>query len=63
MIRFVTGLIFAAVLMLPGAFVAQPAAAQETINFGVQPATMPIYIARAKGLLDPIEKKHNVKIV
>lgn len=37
--------------------------AQETVNYGVQPATMPIYIARAMGLLDPIEKKHNVKIV
>jgi len=39
------------------------ALAQETVNYGVQPATMPIYIARAMGLLDPIEKKHNVKIV
>lgn len=38
------------------------AQAAETINFGVQPATMPIYIARAAGLLDPIEKKHDVKI-
>jgi aliphatic sulfonates family ABC transporter substrate-binding protein len=36
--------------------------ATETVNFGVQPATMPIYIARAAGLLDPIEKKHDVKI-
>lgn len=40
-----------------------PAAAQQTINYGVQPATMPIYIARELGLLDPIEKKHNIKIV
>lgn len=63
MIRFMTGLIFAAVLMLSSTAVAPPATAQEIINFGVQPATMPIYIARAKGLLDPIEKKHNVKIV
>jgi len=39
------------------------ALAQETVNYGVQPATMPIYIARAMGLLAPIEKKHNVKIV
>jgi len=38
------------------------ALAQDTVNFGVQPATMPIYIARAAGLLDPVEKKHNVKI-
>lgn len=35
---------------------------QEVVNFGVQPATMPIYIAREIGLLDEIEKKHNVKI-
>lgn len=37
--------------------------AQEVINYGVQPATMPIYLARALGYLDPIEKKFNVKIV
>ena len=40
-----------------------PARAQETVNYGVQPATMPIYIARALNLLEPIEKKHNIKIV
>lgn len=39
------------------------AAAQQTVNYGVQPATMPIYIARELGLLDPIEKKHNIKVV
>lgn len=44
------------------AAVTRSALAQETVNFGVQPATMPIYIARAAGLLDPVEKKHNVKI-
>lgn len=38
------------------------AQAQETINYGVQPATQPIYIAKALGLLAEIEKKHNVKI-
>ncbi len=43
--------------------VSPQASATETINFGVQPATMPIYIARAAGLLDPIEQKHDVKIV
>src|SRR5574341_330703 len=42
---------------------AGPARAQETVNYGVQPATMPIYIAKALGLLDPIEKKHNIKVV
>ena len=40
-----------------------PASAQQTVNYGVQPATMPIYIARELGLLDPIEKKHNIKVV
>jgi sulfonate transport system substrate-binding protein len=44
------------------ASVIQPVAAQEVVNYGVQPATQPIYIARALGLLDPIEKKFNVKI-
>ncbi|MEO8187879.1 MAG: hypothetical protein ABI580_11010 [Burkholderiaceae bacterium] len=39
------------------------ATAQMTVNYGVQPATRPIYIARALGLLDPIEKKHNIKVV
>lgn len=39
-----------------------PARAQDTVNYGVQPAMMPIYIAKALGLLEPIEKKHNVKI-
>lgn len=36
--------------------------ATDTVNYGVQPATQPIYIARALGLLDAIEKKHDVKI-
>jgi len=40
-----------------------PAAAQEVVNYGVQPATMPIYIARALGILDEIEKKHNIKVI
>ena len=42
---------------------AGPALSQQTVNYGVQPATMPIYIARELGLLDPIEKKHNIKVV
>lgn len=36
---------------------------QQVVNYGVQPATMPIYIARELGLLDAIEKKHKVKVV
>ncbi|HRY07574.1 MAG TPA: ABC transporter substrate-binding protein [Hyphomicrobiaceae bacterium] len=49
-----------ALVMLGGA---QTAQAQDVVNYGVQPATMPIYIAKSMGLLQPIEKKHNVKIV
>ena len=49
-----------AILTLTGARWAQ---AQETVNYGVQPATMPIYIAKAIGLLEPIEKKHNIRVV
>jgi aliphatic sulfonates family ABC transporter substrate-binding protein len=45
------------------AILGMPAAglAQEVVNIGVQPATMPVYIARAMGLLEAVEKKHNVK--
>lgn len=41
----------------------QATLAQEVVNYGVQPATMPIYIAKSMGLLEPIEKKHNIKVV
>jgi ABC-type nitrate/sulfonate/bicarbonate transport system substrate-binding protein len=37
-------------------------ASAETIVFGVQPATQPIYIARANGAIDEIEQKHGVEI-
>jgi len=40
-----------------------PVLAQQTVNYGVQPATMPIYIARELGLLDPIERKHGIRVV
>ena len=40
-----------------------PVMAQEVVNYGVQPSTQPIYIARGIGLLDQVEKKHNIKIV
>jgi aliphatic sulfonates family ABC transporter substrate-binding protein len=50
-------------LALPAALAGvERAGAQEIVNYGVQPATQPIYIAKALGLLGPIEKKHNVKI-
>lgn len=50
-------------LALSSLAAAPPTLAQEVINYGVQPATMPIYIARSLGILDEVEKKHNVKIV
>jgi ABC-type nitrate/sulfonate/bicarbonate transport system substrate-binding protein len=59
-ISFVVAVTALAAAALAG--IAQSVRAQETINFGVQPATMPIYIARAAGFLDPVEQKHNVKI-
>ncbi|MEX2311274.1 MAG: ABC transporter substrate-binding protein [Rhodospirillales bacterium] len=65
MLHTLTKKLFAAgILAISIAFVAQPnaASATETINFGTQPATMPIYIARAIGALDKVEKKHDVKI-
>lgn len=46
--------------LLTGMVAAQ---ATQTVNYGVQPATQPIYIARALGLLDKIEAKYDVKIV
>jgi len=57
------GLWLLAALLAGNLFHGGGAAAAETINFGVQPATMPIYIAREMGLLDAVEKKHDVKIV
>lgn len=37
------------------------ASAAQVVNIGVQPATQPIYIAKAAGYLAPIEAKYNVK--
>jgi ABC-type nitrate/sulfonate/bicarbonate transport system substrate-binding protein len=50
-------------LVVAAAATVRSAQAEETVNYGVQPATMPIYIAKALGLLDPIEKKHHIKVV
>ncbi len=36
--------------------------AQETVNFGIQPTMAPIHIVRALGFIEPIEKKHNIRI-
>ena len=52
-------MIFTIIAVLMVSLIASvPARAAETINFGTQPATMPIYIARSMGLLDEIEKAH-----
>ncbi|WP_454856581.1 ABC transporter substrate-binding protein [Rhizobium binxianense] len=42
------------------ALAAGSASATETVNIGVQPATQPIFIAKAAGFLAPIEKKYDV---
>jgi sulfonate transport system substrate-binding protein len=39
-----------------------PVFADEVVNYGVQPDTDPIYIAKALGLLTEIEKKDKIKI-
>lgn len=39
------------------------ASAATEINIGVQPATQPIYIAKAAGYLKPIEEKYDVSFV
>jgi aliphatic sulfonates family ABC transporter substrate-binding protein len=60
--RFIT-VSLTALAALVGFAVSKPVLSAEIVNYGVQPATQPIYIARALGLLDQIEKKHGVKIV
>jgi aliphatic sulfonates family ABC transporter substrate-binding protein len=39
-----------------------PVSAQQVVNYGTQPATHPLYIAKALGLFAEIEKKHNIRI-
>jgi sulfonate transport system substrate-binding protein len=48
---------------LPVLFATGTAVAQQQVNYGVQPDTDPSFIAKALGYFEPIEKKHNVKIV
>jgi sulfonate transport system substrate-binding protein len=48
---------------LVAALMPHPALAQTDVNYGVQPDTDPSFIAKALGYFEPIEKKHNVKIV
>ena len=48
---------------LMSALATTPALAQMDVNYGVQPDTDPSFIAKALGYFEPIEKKHNVKIV
>ncbi|MDE2571492.1 MAG: ABC transporter substrate-binding protein [bacterium] len=49
--------------LLAPVLLARPAAADQTINYGVQPDTDPSFIAKALGLFTPIEKKYHVSIV
>ncbi|MAO55249.1 MAG: hypothetical protein CMM61_06100 [Rhodospirillaceae bacterium] len=62
--KFLKSTTLAAAVFAAAAFAGQstPVQATETINFGTQPATMPIYIAKGLGLIGEIEKKHDVKI-
>lgn len=60
--RKIQTIVLSLVTVLAGTVASVSVFAQEVVNYGVQPATQPIYIARALGLLDDIEKKHNVKI-
>ncbi|MEO8159112.1 MAG: ABC transporter substrate-binding protein [Betaproteobacteria bacterium] len=53
---------FSACAVLILAVVSSCALAQETVNYGIQPTMAPIHVARAMGLMEPIEKKHNIKI-
>jgi len=50
----------AAALILMGA-VSGHAQAAQTVNIGIQPATQPIIIAKAAGMLAPLEAKYDVK--
>lgn len=54
---------FASALAIGLVLLASAVRAEDTVNYGVQPTMSPIYIARALGMLDPIEKKDNIKIV
>ncbi len=55
--------VFLVLTALFAAFASAPAFAQQEVNYGVQPDTDPSFIAKALGYFEPIEKKHNVKIV
>lgn len=52
--RLIVAIVAASALAAPSCLAA------ETVNIGVQPATQPIYIAKAAGFLDPIEEKYDV---
>jgi len=46
-----------------GLFTSTLTQAAQEVNIGVQPATQPIYIAKAAGYLKPIEEKYDVKFI
>ncbi|GEM_PF-6660042 len=41
----------------------QPAAAEETMRYGVQPTMSPVYIALALGLFYPVEEKDHIRFL
>jgi aliphatic sulfonates family ABC transporter substrate-binding protein len=53
----------AALAALAAALFSISAWAQQVVNYGTQPATHPLYIAKSLGLFAEIEKKHNIRIV
>ena len=55
-----TNRLFGLFLLLSSIPLSSSALAATTVRIGVQPATQPIYIARAAGLLEPIEEKYDV---
>lgn len=61
--KLVQRAIAAATIVVLSALAMAPAPSAETVNYGVQPDTDPIYIAKELGLLAQIEKKDNVAIV
>jgi ABC-type nitrate/sulfonate/bicarbonate transport system substrate-binding protein len=56
-------LLAAVVLAVGACTIARPAAAEQVVNYGVQPDTDPAFIAKALGLFDQIERKDHAKIV
>jgi ABC-type nitrate/sulfonate/bicarbonate transport system substrate-binding protein len=59
--RHVSAWIAATLLLISSFGVAGTASAKEVVNIGVQPAMMPIFIARALGFLEEVERELDVE--